>query len=369
MNPDGLDVAVVGAGVVGLAIARALARAGREVTLFEAEASPGQHSSSRNSEVIHAGIYYPTGSLKARLCVRGRRELYDYCREAEVAHARIGKIIVATRDEEIPVLEKIKAQAEANGVLDLAWLDGAEARALEPAVSCVKGLLSPSTGIVDSHGLMAAFRRDAVASGAHVLLGTRVLGGEVGDDGIVLSIGGPEPVKVLCRTVVNSAGLEAQSFARALLGMPQELVPPCFYGKGHYFVLRGRSPFHRLVYPVQVPGGLGVHVTLDLSGQVRFGPDVSWVDGVDYSFDEGRASSFYAAVRTYYPALAEGALSPGYTGIRPKLVPAGAPARDFVIQGPLDHGVPGLIHLFGIESPGLTSAIAIADEVRALLDG
>jgi L-2-hydroxyglutarate oxidase LhgO len=368
MEPDGLDVAVVGGGVVGLAVARELGRAGREVTLFEAETSPGQHASSRNSEVIHAGIYYATGSLKARLCVAGRRKLYDYCREADVGHARIGKIIVATRDEEIPVLEKLKAQAETNGVVDLAWLDGSEAHTLEPEVSCVKALLSPSTGIVDSHGLMAALRRDAVARGAQILLATRVLGGEARGDGILLSIGGPEPTKVLCRAVVNCAGLEAQRFARAVRGMPLDRIPPCFYGKGHYFVLRGRSPFKRLVYPVPVPGGLGVHVTLDLAGQARFGPDVSWVDAVDYGFDETRAGSFYAAIRTYYPALADGSLVPGYTGIRAKLGPAGSPVHDFVIQGPDAHGVSGLVNLFGIESPGLTSALAIADEVRGLLE-
>ena len=369
MDPDGLDVAVVGGGVIGLAVARALALAGREVTLFEAETSPGLHTSSRNSEVIHAGIYYPTGSLKARLCVAGRPKLYDYCRDADVGHARVGKIIVATRDEEIPVLEKLKAQAEANGVLDLEWLDGSEVRTLEPLVSCVKGLISPSTGIVDSHGLMAALRRDAVERGAQFLVATPVLAGEVRDHGIELSIGGVEPVKVLSSAVVNCAGLEAQRFARALSGMPKDRIPPCFYAKGHYFVLRGRSPFRRLVYPVPGPGSLGVHVTIDLGGQARFGPDISWVDRVDYTFDETRAASFYTAARTYFPSLADGALAPGYTGIRPKLAPAGAPAHDFVIQGPRDHGVAGLVHCFGIESPGLTSALAIADEVRALLEG
>jgi L-2-hydroxyglutarate oxidase LhgO len=364
-----LDVAVIGAGVVGLAVARAFALAGREVVVLEAETAPGMHTSSRNSEVIHAGIYYPTGSQKARLCVAGKHRLYDYCAEADVAHARLGKMIVATRDEEIPALERIRAQAEANGVHDLAWLDRHEAHDLEPAVSCVRALLSPSTGIVDSHGLMTALRRDATRAGAQVLLATPVLGGRVHDDGVVLSVGGADPVTVLCRSVINSAGLSAQRVAHSIEGMPKDRIAGCFYAKGHYFVLAGRSPFGRLVYPVPVPGGLGVHVTLDLGGQARFGPDVSWVDGIDYDFDERRGESFYAAIRTYFPALADGDLQPGYTGIRPKLGPAGTPAHDFVIEGPRDHGVPGLANLFGIESPGLTAALALADEVRALLQG
>jgi L-2-hydroxyglutarate oxidase LhgO len=362
-----LDVAIVGAGVIGLAIARAFAREGRDVVVLEAERSLGMHASSRNSEVVHAGIYYKAGSLKARLCVAGKEKLYEYCRQAEVAHARVGKIIVATRDQEIPVLEALKAQANANGVHDLTWLDGAGAQELEPAVSCVSALLSPSTGIVDSHGLMTALRRDAVRHGAQVLLSTPVLGGQVHDDGVILSIGGSDPTNVLCRAVVNSAGLGAQRIAHAIAGMPKDRIPACFYAKGHYFVLGGPSPFRRLVYPVPVPDGLGVHVTLDLSGQVRFGPDVSWVDGIDYDFDVGRAASFYTAIRAYFPALADGALLPGYTGIRAKLGRAGAHAHDFMIEGPRDHGVRGLVNLFGIESPGLTASLAIADHVCALL--
>jgi L-2-hydroxyglutarate oxidase LhgO len=363
-----LDVAVVGGGVVGLAVARALALAGREVMVIEAETAIGMHTSSRNSEVIHAGIYYAPGSLKARFCVAGKHALYEYAARTDVAHERLGKIIVATRDEQIPTLEKLKAQAEANGVADLTWLDQADVRALEPAVVCVRGLLSPSTGIVDSHGLMQALRRDATNEGATVLLSTPVVGGRVRDDGIELSIGGTDPTTVSCRTVVNAAGLWAQKIAASIEGIPKPSIPGSHFAKGHYFTLAGRSPFKRLVYPVPVPGGLGVHVTLDLAGKARFGPDVSWVETIDYAFDESRAASFYPAIRSYFPDLTDGSLEPGYTGIRPKLGPATSPAHDFVLQGPSDHGVPGLVNLYGIESPGLTAALALADEVRARLD-
>jgi L-2-hydroxyglutarate oxidase LhgO len=358
-----LDTVIIGAGVVGLAIARALALRGREVVVLESEAAVGMHTSSRNSEVIHAGLYYPTGSKKARLCVEGRRALYPYCVENDVAHLRIGKMLVATTEEEIGALVAYKKQAEINGVDDLTWLTAEEAHALEPEVRCVRALMSPSTGIIDSHGLMRAFQRDLERHGGMVVFGSPVLGGAVAEDGIVLHVGGSAPTKVRCRTVVNSAGLFAQAVARTIEGLPADSVPPCFYAKGHYFVLAGKSPFRRLVYPLAVVGGLGVHVTLDLAGRARFGPDVKWVDGVDYSFDEARAASFYAAIRRYWPGLPEGGLVPGYTGIRPKLGPAGAAAQDFVIQGPADHGIAGLINLYGIESPGLTASLAIADEV------
>jgi L-2-hydroxyglutarate oxidase LhgO len=362
-----LDVAVIGAGVVGLAVARALSLAGREVVVLEAEDGIGRHTSSRNSEVIHAGIYYATGSWKARLCVEGKLALYRYCESEGIAHARPGKIIVATRDEEIAALEKLKAQAEANDVRDLTWLGGAEVAELEPVVSCVRGLFSPSTGIIDSHGLMNALRRDAVRAGAKVLLSSPVLSGEVRDDGVAIVVGGVDPIEVRCRAVVNAAGLFAQDVAHRFAGLSKSTIPARFFAKGHYFTLPGRSPFSHLVYPVPVPGGLGIHVTLDLAGQARFGPDVSWVSGVDYVFDADRGASFYPAIRSYFPALAEGALVPGYTGIRPKLAPAGSPAQDFVIQGPREHGVPGLVNLYGIESPGLTAALALADEVRRQL--
>ncbi len=364
---DRVDAAVIGGGVIGLAVARALALSGREVVLLEAERVLGSHTSARNSEVIHAGIYYPQGSLKARLCVAGKRALYAYCAAQGVAHRRLGKLIVATRDEDLPALAKIREHAAHNGVVDLEPLSGEQVRALEPQVRAVAGLWSPSTGIIDSHEYMAALRRDAERAGAHVVLASPVTDGRVCDDGIELGVGGAEPMRVLCRSVVNAAGLWAPSVARRIAGIPDATIPRAYYAKGHYFTMAGRSPFRHLVYPVPVPGGLGIHVTLDLAGQVRFGPDVSWLDEVDYSFDAARADSFYQAIRTYYPDLPEGALIPGYTGIRPKLGGAGSPNADFVIQGPRAHGVPGLVHLYGIESPGLTASLALADLVRAEL--
>jgi L-2-hydroxyglutarate oxidase LhgO len=369
LEAPSLDAVVIGAGVVGLAVGRELARAGREVVVLEAEASIGSHTSSRNSEVIHAGIYYAKGSLKAELCVRGRRALYAYCEENGVAHRRLGKLIVAARDEEVPVLAGLKDQAEANGVDDLCWLTGAEVRELEPQVVCARGLFSPSTGIIDSHGFMAALTRDLNRAGAHVALRAPLLEGRVVDHGFELSIGGADPIRVGCRTLVNCAGLFAQRVAHSLQGVPKTTIPECYYAKGHYFVMSGKSPFSHLVYPVPEPGGLGIHVTLDLAGQPRFGPDVSFVDSVDYGFDETRAASFHSAIRRYFPELDAARLSPGYTGIRPKLGPAGAPAQDFLIQGRESHGVPGLVQLFGIESPGLTAALAVASRVRALLGG
>jgi L-2-hydroxyglutarate oxidase LhgO len=364
---DELDAVVVGAGVIGLAVARALALAGREVVVLEAEPAFGMHTSSRNSEVVHAGIYYPTGSLKARLCVAGKHALYAYAEANDVPHARLGKIVVATRDEEIPALEKLLAQAHENGVNDLTWLDRTELAELEPDVRAVRGLLSPSTGIVSSHDLMASFRRDALERGAHVSFSTPVLGGRLGPGGIELSVGGPEPARVRCRTLVNAAGLHAPDLSRTLVGINELNLPRPHYAKGHYYVLAGRSPFRRLVYPLPVPGGLGVHVTLDLASRARFGPDVSWVEGIDYSFDESREQAFYTAIRAYYPALPAGSLEPGYTGIRPKLGPAGGAFQDFVIEGPAQHGLPGFVALYGIESPGLTASLAIADEVVARL--
>jgi L-2-hydroxyglutarate oxidase LhgO len=363
-----LDAVVIGAGVVGLAVARALALAGREVVVLESATAIGTHTSSRNSEVIHAGLYYPTGSLKARLCVAGRDALYRYCAANDVPHRRIGKMLVATIDAEVAALESYKKQAELNGVMDLTWLDAAQAHALEPTVRAVRGLLSPSTGIVDSHALMLAFQRDTLRHGGAVVLGSPVLGGAVNRDGsITLRVGGDAPTTVRCRSVVNSAGLFAQGVAHTIAGLPTATIPPCHYAKGHYFVLSKAPPFQRLVYPLAVAGGLGVHVTLDMGGRARFGPDVSWIDGVDYAFDESRAPSFYAAIRRYWPDLADGELQPGYTGIRPKLGPAGSPAADFVIQGPAVHGVRGLVNLYGIESPGLTASLAIADDVVAQL--
>lgn len=347
--------------MVGLAIARALSLRGHEVTLLEAEPRLGAHSSSRNSEVIHAGIYYASGSLKARLCVAGRRALYEYCAREGIPHERLGKLIVATHDNERPVLERLKIQAEANGVDDLVWLDRADILALEPSISAVRGLFSPSTGIVDSHEYMKMLRRDAESAGADIVSSSPVHGGKLVAGGIELSIGGSEATTVSCQTVVNAAGLRAQEVARSIVGLNCETIPPQYFAKGHYFVLPGRAPFRHLIYPVPVPGGLGIHLTLDLAKQARFGPDVSWLDGVDYSFDESRVESFYAAITSYFPGLAPGSLSPGYTGIRPKLGSASAPVQDFVVHGPAVHGVPGLLNLYGIESPGLTASLALAE--------
>jgi L-2-hydroxyglutarate oxidase LhgO len=362
-----VDCVVIGAGVVGLAIARAASLAGREVIVLEAAEGIGTHTSSRNSEVIHAGLYYPKGSLKARFCVQGKELLYRYCAEHGVPHQRIGKVVVATDESEISAVQSYVAKAQANGVTDLEWLNGEQLRELEPAVRCVAGFLSPSTGIIDSHAFMLALQGDAENLGASIVFFSPVESGEIRDDGIVLNVGGTEPISLLARTVINSAGLYAQNVARSLHGVPSTAIPPQYFAKAHYYTLTGRSPFHRLVYPVATHAHLGVHVTLDLGGQARFGPDVNWVDGVDYSFDDAREPLFYEAVRHYYPQLKDGSLQPGYTGIRPKISGPSEPAADFSIQGPRDHGVNGLVNLYGIESPGLTAALAIGDHVLGLL--
>jgi L-2-hydroxyglutarate oxidase LhgO len=358
-----VDAVVVGAGVVGLAVARALARAGREVIILDAAEGIGTETSSRNSEVIHAGIYYPPGSLKARFCVAGKLALYAYCAERGVPHARCGKLLVATEENQLPKLQAIEAQAEANGVTDLQRLSAADARALEPALRCVAACLSPSTGIVDSHAFMLALQGDAEAHGAAIAFKSPLERGRVGEKGILLEVGGVEPVRVLARTVVNSAGLHAPRVAASIAGFPPAQVPPTYYAKGNYYSLVGRAPFSRLIYPMPNEAGLGVHITIDLGGQARFGPDVEWIDRIDYDVDPRRADSFYAAIRDYWPGLRDGQLAPGYAGIRPKIVGPTEKAADFVVQGPREHGVPGLVNLFGIESPGLTAALAIADYV------
>jgi L-2-hydroxyglutarate oxidase LhgO len=364
-----VDCVVVGAGVVGLAVARALALAGREVIVLEAAESIGTETSSRNSEVIHAGIYYPKGSLMARTCVEGRRKLYAYCAEHGVPHRNCGKLIVATNAQESELLASIKDRAEANGVEGMQLLSGNAATQLEPNLHCTAALLSPATGIVDSHSYMLALQGDAEEHGAMLAFHSPVLKGRATDDGIDIEVGGAEPMTVCARTLVNSAGLHAPSLARTIAGMPPDKIPTAYYAKGNYFALAGRSPFSRLIYPVPVPGGLGVHITVDLGGQAKFGPDVEWIDGIDYSVDPHRADKFYAAVRKYWPALKDGALQPGYAGIRPKTVPQGAPAQDFQIQGPADHGLSGLVNLFGIESPGLTASLALADRVVRVAEG
>jgi L-2-hydroxyglutarate oxidase LhgO len=362
-----VDCIVIGAGVIGLAVARRLALDGREVIVLEAEDAIGTHTSSRNSEVIHAGIYYTPGSLKAKLCVPGRLALYRYCEEHGVAHRRCGKLIVAAHEGQRSALEKIHAQARANGVDDLRWLSATEAVAMEPALACVTALISPSTGIIDSHGLMLAYQGDAEARGAVIALRSPVHGGTVTAAGIELEVGGGQPMRIRARTVVTSAGLQAQKVAAALRGLPAEHVPPSYYCKGNYYSLAGRAPFSRLIYPVPESAGLGVHLTLDLAGQARFGPDVEWVEAIDYRVDPRRADGFYREIRRYWPRLADGALQPAYAGIRPKIQAPGEPARDFLIEGPQHHGVPGLVNLFGMESPGLTASLAIADHVCELL--
>lgn len=365
---ESIDAVVIGAGVVGLAVARALALAGREVIVLEAEDAIGTHTSSRNSEVIHAGIYYPRDSLKARSCVEGRQRLYAYCAGHGVPHRRSGKLIVATDEAQFAALEAIRQRALANGVEDIAWLSRAQTLAMEPALSAVASLHSPSTGIIDSHALMLAYLGDAEARGAVLALKSPLERARLHGDGIELQVGGAEPMRLHARCVVNAAGLHAPSLARRIEGYPAEHAPGEYYAKGNYYALAGRAPFSRLVYPVPEPGGLGVHLTLDLAGQARFGPDVEWVERIDYQVDLQRAERFYAAIRRYWPALPEGALVPGYAGVRPKIAPQGAPAADFVVQGPHRHGVPGLVHLFGIESPGLTASLALADEVVRQLD-
>lgn len=365
---ESVDSVVIGAGAVGLAVARALALAGRDVVVLEMESTIGTGTSSRNSEVIHAGIYYPRGSLKAGLCVSGRRALYPFLSEHGVPHRRCGKLIVATDPEHIPGLEKLRLQGAANGVADLRMLSGAQARALEPALDCVAALESPSTGILDSHGFMLALLGEAEDRGAVIAYRSPLLKGRIaGGDGFELEVGGAESMRLLARVVVNSAGLAAQNLAGRLEGFPRERLPPSYYCKGNYFSLSGRSPFARLIYPAPEAAGLGVHLTLDLAGQARFGPDVEWVEHIDYDVDPRRAQSFYAAIRRYWPKLQDGALRPAYSGIRPKIQPRGEPSRDFLIQGPRDHGIPGLVNLFGIESPGLTAALAIGEHVRQLL--
>jgi len=343
--------------------------AGHEVIVLERADGIGSETSSRNSEVIHGGLYYPAGGLKATSCVAGRERLYAYCREHHVPHAPLGKLIVATNDAEIPGVEKIDAAARANGVGNLEWLSASEAQRLEPELRCVAALLSPSTGIIDSHALMLAYRGEAEAAGAFVALRSPLLSGRVRGDGFELAVGGAEPTTIRCGLLVNAAGLSAPALARAIDGVPRTSIPPAYFCRGVYFTLSGKTPFRHLIYPVPVPGGLGVHITLDLAGQARFGPDVEWIDGVDYAVDPRRGDAFYAAIRRYWPGLRDGALQPGYAGIRPKISGPDEPAADFVVQGPAEHGVPGLVNLYGIESPGLTASLPLADEILKKLAG
>lgn len=364
------ECVVVGAGVIGLAVARRVARGGSEVIVLEAEDGFGTATSSRNSEVLHAGIYYTPGSLKARLCVSGLGDLYRYCQSRGVAHARTGKLIVAATTGQAEVLLALAENGRANGVEGLEWLDRARAVELEPALACAGALASPSTGIIDSHGLMLSYLGEAEDAGAAVAYRSRLTGAEVKPGGgFRLRVRGPDGAEAAleCGALVNAAGLGAQDVAGSIEGLPADSVPARHLCKGSYFTVTGRAPFRRLIYPAPDSASLGIHLTLDLAGQARFGPDQEWVGKIDYAVEPARAEAFYGAIRRYWPDLPDGALEPAYAGIRPKVQAPGEPPADFVIQGPGEHGVAGLVCLYGLESPGLTASLAIADMVAALL--
>jgi len=363
-----VDCIVIGAGVIGLAVARALARAGREVVILERERQFGMHTSSRNSEVIHAGIHYEPQSLKARLCVAGRDLLYRYCAERGIGHRRCGKFTVATAESQVATLEMIERNALANGVLDLQWLDADQAGRIEPQLTCVRALSSPSTGIIDSHGYMQSLLADAEAAGANISYGTEVVSLRPTPAGIETCIAGELDPVVRAHFVVNSAGLQAHRVAASIEGFPAQHIPTVSFAKGSYFALTGASPFARLVYPAPRAGGhLGIHMTIDLAGAARFGPDTEWVDVIDYAVEPQRVSIFADAIRQYWPGLDAARLYPAYAGIRPKISGAGEATRDFCISGPQDHGIDGMVNLFGMESPGLTASLALGEYIAALI--
>src|ERR1700712_4149884 len=364
---DQIECVVIGAGAVGLAVARALAARGREVIVLEAGEAIGVGTSSRNSEVIHAGLYYPRGSLKADLCVRGRAMLYDYCDARGIPYSRCGKLLVATARNQVAQLAVIQQKATENGVAGLLRLSGAEAMSMEPQLQCVEAVLSPETGIIDSHQYMLALQGDAERDGAVIAFHTPVTDIDARDGCFIVETGGEAPMRFQAQCVVNSAGLHANQLARNIHGLDARHVPPLYFAKGNYFSVSGRTPFDRLIYPMPNDAGLGVHLTIDMGGQAKFGPDVEWVQKIDYSVDARRATGFYAAIRAYWPDLPDDALQPAYAGIRPKLSGPGQPAADFVIQGRAAHGVVGLVNLFGIESPGLTASLAIAEKVASML--
>ena len=363
-----MQVLVVGAGIVGLAVARQAALAGHDVIVAEAEGHIGSGTSSRNSEVIHAGIYYTTGSLRERHCARSRRLLYAYCESHGVPHRKLGKLVVASRTEDIPALEKIYAQGMRNGVEGLRMLEAAEAMRMEPALACVAAFHSPETGIIDSHRYMLALVGDVEDHGGALALNTPIARLAHTGAGWRVTFGGREAGELSVDAVVNAAGHGAHKLALATQGYARERVPRLFLAKGNYFAYSGRPVFSRLIYPMPIPGGLGVHVTLDLAGRMRFGPDVEWIDRYDCDVDPRRAASFYPAIRRYWPALPDNTLVPDYAGIRPKLTGPGEAPADFMIDGPADHGCKRLVHLFGIESPGLTASLSLAEEVVARLE-
>ena len=356
-----MQVLVVGAGVIGLAVARAAALAGHDVIVAEAADSIGTGISSRNSEVIHAGLYYPTGSLRALHSVRGRRMLYEYCVSHGIPHNKCGKLLVATNEQEVGKVESISAQGIANGVEGLEMIGGNTARALEPEVWCIAALQSPESGIVDGHGLMLALRGDLEDRGGMVAFKTPIERMEFCSRQWRVHFGGREPGQLDVDAVVNAAGLGAQALARRIAGYPADQVPRLVLAKGNYFAYAGRPVFSRLIYPTPVDGGLGVHVTVDLAGRMRFGPDVEWIEHESYTVDRTRAAAFYQRIRGYWPGLPDDSLVPDYCGIRPKLTGPGEPAADFMIAGPEQHGLPALVNLFGIESPGLTASLSLAE--------
>jgi L-2-hydroxyglutarate oxidase LhgO len=365
------DCVVIGAGVVGLAVGHALSQAGFETLVAERAEGIGTEVSSRNSEVIHAGIYYPEGSLKAKSCRRGRDLLYEFCQSRKISHRKCGKLVVATNEEEIAKLDAIYIRAHGNGVTDMTWLDASEAASMEPEVACVRALWSPSTGIIDSHSYMLALQGEIEASGGAIVFLTPMLGAKPIEGGLEIAFGGAEATTITTRWLINAAGLSSQEIAAMIKGFPQDHIRPRYLAKGSYFNLAGSQPFNRLIYPAPVQGGLGVHVTIDLAGQVRFGPDVEWLESneINYEVDLSRADSFYAAIRRYWPALKDGDLVPAYSGVRPKISGKGQADEDFRIDGPEVHGQNGIIHMFGIESPGLTASLALGDSVLQLVKG
>jgi L-2-hydroxyglutarate oxidase LhgO len=368
---DKVDCVVVGAGVVGLAVARALALRGREVVVVEKHPAIGMETSSRNSEVIHAGLYYPTGSLKARLCVAGRDALYAYCASRAIPHRRCGKLVVAASEAQTGKLEEIRAQAWANGCAEVAALTAAQARALEAELSCIAALASPHTGIIDSHAYMLALQADAEHAGAMFAFDSRILSGAASHSAVTLHVraGDGSEMDLEAATLVNCGGLWAPQLARVISGLDPADIPTPYFAKGNYYALAGKSPFRHLVYPVPEPGGLGVHLTLDLGGQARFGPDVEWLEHteeIDYTVDPARGDKFYREIRAYWPALPDASLHPAYAGVRPKIAPPGAPAADFLFAS---HGRASYLGLYGIESPGLTASLAIGDHVVHVLGG
>ncbi len=363
-----IDCLIIGAGVVGLAIARQLALGGRETLVLEANKSIGQGISSRNSEVIHAGIYYPKDSLKAQFCLAGRKALYEFCQSHKIPHQRCGKLLVAASPDQLDQVLAIQAKAKANGVDDLTLIDRASLKAMEPEVEGVMALHSPSTGIIDSHALMLALQGDAEAHGCAFAFQSALEHGRIENGMFHLQIGGPDPMQISANHLILSAGLAMPRLAKNLHGLPSQSIPAYGFAKGNYFSLSRRAPFSHLIYPVPEPGGLGIHLTLDLSGRGKFGPDVEWLEesddrNIDYRVNPQRAEKFYAAIRKYWPGLRDGDLNPDYSGVRPKITRPGEPDADFLIQDARSHNVPGLIALYGIESPGLTSSMAIGEYI------